>query len=180
MQKMVLLPYDRYERLVSAKGLNHAPSSEESDARQDNESVHPEPSVELEEPETNTTMTDDIESVVSSFPKKLKSRARSLLTYISPSVTWNAKGEVTIEGVNIPGSNIVDLVKVQLKDYKDLHPIGLDKFSDILKDINVPLSLLTSSRRVQTGQGILPPPPGSPVKRKRKDIPKRRAKWLRL
>jgi hypothetical protein len=86
-------------------------------------------------------------------------------------------GEVIIDGVKIPGSNIMDLVKVQLKDYKDLRPTGLEKFTDILKDTNVPLSLLTSSRRVQTGQGIIPPPPGSPVKRKEV---KRKTKWLRL
>ena len=180
MHKMVLLPYDRYQRLVAAKGLNH--THEKTNLRQENElvPVHPESSVEMVQPETETTITEDIENVVSSFPKNLKSRARSLLTYISHSVTWNEKGDVRIEGVVIPGSNIVDLIKVQLKDYRDLHPIGLDKFSDILKDINVPLSLLSSSRRVQMGQGILPPPPGSPAKRKRNVIPKQRAKWLRL
>ena len=123
-------------------------------------------------------MTQDIERVVSSFLKTLKSRAQTLLAYISPHVTWNDKGEVTIEGENIPGSNIVDLVKVQLKDYKDLHPVGLDKFLNILKDTNVPLSLLAVSRRVQTGQGSIPPPPGSLVKRKKKDT--QRVKWLRL
>ena len=101
-----------------------------------------------------------------------------MLAYISPHVTWNDKGEVTIEGGNIPGSNIVDLVKGQLKDYKDFHPVGLDIFLNKLEDTNVPLSLLAVSRRVQTGQGSIPPPPGSPVKRKKKYT--QRMKWLRL
>lgn len=174
MQKMVLLPYDRYQRLMTAKRSDENP--EESIARVENESG--ELSVKVEEPERLTKMSDPIERVLSSFPKSLQSRARTLLTYITPHLSWNENGEIVIGGTNIPGSNIVDLVKVQLKEYKDLYPIGQDAFSNILKDANVPLNLLASFRRVQTGQGSIPPPPGSPVKRKRKES--HRSKWLRL
>jgi hypothetical protein len=166
MQKMILLPYERYQRLLQQREASNVPSQETTTPNPDIEEVSPEP----------IGRQDLEEKLLSSFPKNLRSRARALLTHISTRVTWNDMGEVIIDGVKIPGSNIMDLVKVQLKDYKDLRPTGLEKFTDILKDTNVPLSLLTSSRRVQTGQGIIPPPPGSPVKRK----VKRKTKWLRL
>lgn len=196
MQKMVLLPYDRYQRFLSSKQTNETSVAE---SRQENlsepfTSTPPESATHVTTSDLEAPETSDIERVVSSFPKTLQSRARALLTYISPSVTWNEKGEIIIRGDKIPNSNIVDLVKVQIKDYKNLRPIGLEQFSDILKDTNVPLSLLTSSRRGQTGQGIAPSPPSSPVKRKkarkgpvppppgspvkRKDT--RKVKWLRL
>ena len=75
---------------------------------------------------------------------------------------------------------MVDLIKVQLKDYRDFSPIGVEKFDILLKDVNVPLSLLKSSRRQQHGEGNIPPPPGIPVKRKDENPKKLKAKWLKL
>lgn len=181
MQKMILLPYDRYQRLLSSQ--HSAPSNEVPENV--SEPLEAEKPVDQPNslPEYTAPSRDSgaIELVLPSFPKSLQSRARALLTYISPAVSWNPKGEVLIDGEQIPDSNIVDLVKVQLKDYKNFKPVGLEKFTHILKNANVPLSLLANSRRGQTGQGLpdtTPPPPGSPVTKK--PIQKQRIKWLRL
>ena len=140
MQKMILLAYDRYQRLLT---VHVSAKAEES-------------SLLSENPEVPKKAGKSVDDLLAFFPKTLKSRARALLTIISPRVTWNQRGEAIIGGESIPNSNIVDLVKVQLKDYKDIDLVGLGKFSRILRDINVPLGLLSSSRRDQTGQGKTP------------------------
>ena len=106
---------------------------------------------------------------------------QSLLTYIQPHVSWNSKGEVILKGTVIPGSNIVDLIKVHMKDYKDYRPVGNDAFGEFLVELNVPTSLLAASARHQIGKGTLPPPPGISVKR---NVPEKivpgKVKWFRL
>lgn len=177
MQKMILLPYDRYQRLLSssqvnssiAKGQEEVPSEQVTSVKE-----------EGTEETSNAFASKDIEKLLLSFPRTLQGRARALLTYIVPHLSWNAIGEVVIAGEKIPKSNIVDLVKVQLKEYKDFRPAGLEQFNLLLRDINVPLSLLTTSRRDQKGEGNVPPPPGSPVKRKRATSSVSKVKWLKL
>ena len=117
------------------------------------------------------------------FPKYMHNRLLTLLTYIQPHVSWNDKGEVTVQERQIPGSNIVDLIKVHLKDYKDFQPVGKEAFGKILSELNVPVSLLAPSARQQSGSGNFPPPPGIPLKRTHLEDsyrPKEKVKWLRL
>ena len=152
------------------------------------EQKDPEMSIQGEEPlDTNESFTQstleegkDKETLISRFPKSMQNRVRSVLEYLRPQVTWNDKGEVSIRGQDIPGSNIVDLLKVNLKDYKDFNPVGKDAFRKVLCELNVPMSLLARSARQQSGRGYLPPPPGIPTKR-REEVPvQRKVKWLRL
>lgn len=168
MHKMVLIPYDRYQRLLASKEPKSVSTMDEEPTIVDQNA--------LPDVSEQRTESEKIDKVVSYFPKGLRTRARSLLSYIVPRVTWNEKGEVVVDGNIIVNSNIVDLVKVQLNDYKHFRPTGLDIFTDIIKDSNVPLSLLASSQRVQT----LPPPPGSPVKREKVQRKAQKVKWLRL
>ena len=163
MQKLVLLSYDRYQRLLTAK--DNVANSTIVDAS-------PSPTIDI-------PVKDESERLISLFPKTLQARARGLLTYILPYISWNEKGEVTINGEKIPNSNIVDLIKVQLKDYKDFRPLGVEQFVTLLKDVNVPLSLLTLYQREQIGQGKLPPPPGIAVKRSAVIPKKPKVKWLK-
>ena len=65
-----------------AKRLNEP--SEEINSRQENETGQL--TVEVEEPVMEASVTQDIERVVSSLPKTLKSRAQTLLAYMSPHV----------------------------------------------------------------------------------------------
>lgn len=154
MKKMALLPYDRYQRLL----LRDQPPEAEKDTLM---------TLQTEKPlDTNESSTQSIpeegkdrETLISIFPKSMQNRVRSVLEYIGPNVTWNDKGEVSIQDQDIPGSNIVDLLKVHLKDCKDFNPVGKDAFRMLLCELNVPMSLLASSARQQSGRGYLPPPP---------------------
>jgi hypothetical protein len=182
MQKMVLLPYDRYQRLLSSSQEDSNNVKGQKTATQE---VIPSGQTTPLKPEgteetSDAKVSENIEKLLRSFPRTLQGRARALLAYIVPHLSWNEIGEVIIAGEKIPKSNIVDLVRVQLKDYKDFRPAGLEQFNLLLEDINVPLSLLTTSRRDQTGEGNIPPPPGSPVKRKRDSSTIAKVKWLKL
>ena len=191
MQKLVLVPYDRYQQLLTTSHENNSPPPiSERDQLATEKSI-------------KATVSNDnfTERVITLFPKSLQARARALLVYVRPYITWNEKEEITISGEEIPNSNIVDLIKVQLKDYKDFQPLGLKQFNLLLKKINVPLSLLAVSKREQTGKGSvssifhprssrkqnkqekIPPPPGKRIKRriqtgKQKTLEK--MKWLKL
>lgn len=188
MKKMVLLPYDRYQRLLTAKTIDDSKSTIEEEEGE--ESVRPKETLSTRDGVDSTDTSaeypsNNIEKLLTSFSKALRGRARSILIYIRPYINWNQKGEVTISGEKIPNSNIVDLVKVQLKDYKDFRPVGLQQFETLLSDINVPHTLLSASRRQQTGGSDIPPPPGIPVKRKSEEpehnAPSRqKIKWRRL
>ena len=184
MQKMILLPYERYQRLLLAKHEFPTTSTVDDSLQQQEKSSEEVTPICFERteipPEKQLSYEEDIERLIALFPKTLQGRASSLLIYILPYITWTQKGEVIISGEKIPNSNIVELVKVQLKDYRDFSPIGVEKFDILLKDVNVPLSLLTSSKRQQRGERNIPPPPGIPVKRNDENPKKLKAKWLKL
>ena len=84
------------------------------------------------------------------------------------------------------GSNINDLIKIQLKDYRSFHPVGAEVFSQLVQESNVPQSVLTQARRYQIGSGKtppppgkIPPPPGKPVRQKR-TIKALRHTWITI
>ena len=186
MQKMVLLSYDRYQRLMTSH--ENDSNTTQSDRREPEEQtvtrvedkVHIDPEVEGEVA-SGKELSSNIEKVIPLFPKSVRGRAHALLTYIAPYVSWDDTLEVTVSGVKIPHSNIVDLIKVHLKEYKDFCPVGAEKFGELLKNINAPQSLLTRSRRNQGGRGRqIPPPPGIPAKRKTYETDTVKVKWLKL
>ena len=176
------MPYDRYQRLLAK---DEPPKIQESSQVNTQEPV---PSTEVQQLvetkdiplETTVKAENSNEALLQHFPKSMQNRVRSVLHYISPHITWNDRGEVTLEEGEIPGSNIVDLIKVHVKDYKDFHPVGKEAFGKLLLKLNVPVSLLASSARPQSGQGTLPPPPGSPVKRTIQPFKPKAVKWRRL
>ena len=175
MKKMVLLPYDRYQRLL----LRDQPPEAEQDPLTTLQAEKP---LDANDSSTESTLHEekDKETLISRFPKSMQNRVRRVLEYIQPQVTWNDKGEVSIRDQDIPGSNIVDLLKVHLKDYKDFYPVGKVAFRMLMCELNVPMSLLASSARQQSGRGYLPPPPGIPSKHPEEVPVQKKVKWLRL
>ena len=185
MKKLVLVPYDRYQSLVSGQAKHESVTTPTIDPVQSIKDQTVLVENESEEKLAADSANDRVENLIRHIPKVMRGRARSVLSYILPYVSWNDTGEVSIKQRLIPGSNIVDLVKAHLKDYKDFRPVGKDAFREVLIELNVPKSLLTPSERLQTGKGQLPPPPGIPDKRSSSEpsvnLPeKKKVKWLRL
>ena len=179
---MVLLPYDRYQRLLSTSAETTIDSTtpSESPPMETNREDRTEPASD-HLGDTGVVGTEDsADYLVLQFPKAMRQRARSLLHYIRPHLSWNDRGEVTLNQRHIPGSNIVDLLKVHLKDYKDFHPPGEEAFGELLLKINVPRSVLSPRVRHKSGVETLPPPPGIPALPPKDDRVQRKIKWRRL
>jgi hypothetical protein len=96
------------------------------------------------------------ESILMSFPKNIKQKAKAILEHImnSKCLEWNDKGEISINNKTISNSHITDLIKCSLYPYKNIIPEGYDQFISELNSSNIPKTL------IQIGQGL--PPPGVP------------------
>lgn len=116
----------------------------------------------------------DEDSILLCIPKSRQYKAKALLNYIQhiPNMTWNDKGEVILDNEVISGSHISDVVKRCIFEYKDFCPVGLKPFYCFLLNNNVPKGLIVPIE--QEGHGLFPPP-GIPVKYKRKTI-----SWITL
>lgn len=125
-KKMVLIPYERYERLL--KNVDEPCVTSDGDHTSDDLGG----------------LKDDI--VLAMLPKHLQTRAIALLSALNGCVKLNEQGEL-IDSDNscIEGSHITDLIRATLYNYKHGHRFtGLDDFCRILAFRNIPLSLCTN------------------------------------
>ena len=119
MKKSVLLSYDQYQSLVGD---------------------HPE---ELKQ--SNKIYHEDL--ILSTIPKRMKNKAIALLSFIKNTpIVWNEKLEL-IEP-HIPKSNVCDLLKAVLWNYKSYTPVGLQTFVKALASYNVPETLIQHECRM--------------------------------
>ena len=91
-----------------------------------------------------------IEMIVRSIPKSMKKRAEALLAHLKERgdvITWDDMGQVLVDGVLIPKSNISDLVSDAMRSRKNFNPIGVREFYSVLNKINVPKDLVRNERR---------------------------------
>ena len=91
-----------------------------------------------------------IEMIVRSIPKSMKKRAEALLAHLKERedvITWDDMGQVLVDGVLIPRSNITDLVSDAMRPRKNFNPIGVREFYNVLNKINVPKDLVRNERR---------------------------------
>ena len=91
-----------------------------------------------------------IEMIVRSIPKSMKKRAEALLAHLKERedvITWDDMGQVLVDGVLIPRSNITDLVSDAMRSRKNFNPIGVREFYSVLSKINVPKDLARNERR---------------------------------
>lgn len=116
------------------------------------------------------------EEILQCLPKSIKNKGKILLQCINRSnmIQWNAKGEIVISNQEpITGSHIVDLIKYTLFPYKHFIPVGYEQFHQVLRDINIPQSLM-----IQKGGGL--PPPGLPDTRNQRPAVEQTWKWHKL
>ena len=93
----------------------------------------------------------DVEKVVKLLPGTMKSKGERLLTHLkrnSDKIKWKDNGELVVQDVIVPNSNIVDLVKYTISTYKtQWEPEALDLFLSVLRSTNPPYSLVGGKSR---------------------------------
>ena len=102
---------------------------------------------EKEEEETDSL---SVEMIVRGIPKTMKKRAEALLAHLKERedvITWDDMGQVLVDGVLIPKSNISDLVSDAMRSRKNFNPIGVREFYNVLNKINIPKDLVRNERR---------------------------------
>ena len=62
-------------------------------------------------------------------------------------ITWDDMGQVLLDGVLIPKSNISDLVSDAMRSRKHFNPVGVREFYNVLNKINVPKDLVRNEKR---------------------------------
>ena len=136
MKRMVLIPEERllrYEerdkqRVENRDGIMYG-GGEEEEQQEDSLSV---------------------EMIVRGIPKTMKTRAEALLAHLKERgdvITWDDMGQVLLDGVLIPKSNISDLVSDAMRPRKHFNPVGVREFYNVLNKINVPKDLVRNERR---------------------------------
>ena len=100
--------------------------------------------------EKEETDSLSVETIVRGIPKTMKSRAEALLAHLKERgdvITWDDMGQVLVDGVLIPKSNISDLVSDAMRPRKHFNPVGVREFYSVLSKINVPKDLVRNERR---------------------------------
>ena len=105
-----------------------------------------------EEPQEDALQEDalSVEMIVRGIPKTMKTRAEALLAHLKERgdvITWDDMGQVLVDGVLIPKSNISDLVSDAMRSRKHFNPVGVREFYNVLNEINVPKDLVRNERR---------------------------------
>ena len=91
-----------------------------------------------------------VEMIVRGIPKTMKTRAEALLAHLKERgdvITWDNMGQVLLDGVLIPKSNISDLVSDAMRPRKHFNPVGVREFYNVLNKITVPKDLVRNERR---------------------------------
>ena len=100
-----------------------------------------------EEPQEDSL---SVEMIVRGIPKTMKTRAEALLAHLKERgdvITWDDMGQVLVDGVLMPKSNISDLVSDAMRSCKHFNPVGVREFYNVLHKINVPKDLVRNERR---------------------------------
>ena len=100
-----------------------------------------------EEPQEDSL---SVEMIVRGIPKTMKTRAEALLAHLKERadvILWDDMGQVLVDGVLIPKSNISDLVSDAMRSRKHFNPVGVREFYNVLNKINVPKDLVRNERK---------------------------------
>ena len=131
MKKFILIPHEKYVRLFSPSEERSEPSerSEPADAKKENK------------------LSD--QDILSLLPEKLGDRGKQFLHFLKtePSIDWDEKGRVIIDGNILKFSHITDFLKDTLQPGKPIEPVEhLESWYAKLSN-SVPLSLVHAQRR---------------------------------
>jgi len=93
-------------------------------------------------------LEDDEDSVLGLVPAQLRTKAKGLLNLITTNpdlISFDSHNNVSISGTPIQGANFTDLFRSMYVHRKGEVP-GQAKFLRALKDMNVPISLISNTR----------------------------------
>ena len=146
MDKMMLIPVERYNRLQQRVQTGDGG------------------------PEESEPLSDDV--VMEAMAKNYKTKARALLGHIRNDgrLTWNDKGEISYKGVKVTGSHITDLVKDAMRPYSNFTPIGKDVFYQALAEMNIPRGLVNHQQGVLDMESYKRRKTGPPGIRRKKSV----------
>ena len=139
MKRMVLIPEERllrYEERDKQRTGNDLPEGIMYGGGEDSE--------ETQEDSLSAEM------IVRGIPKTMKTRAQALLERLKERedvITWDDMGQVLLNGVLIPKSNISDLISDAMRSRKHFNPVGVREFYNVLNEINIPKDLVRNERR---------------------------------
>ena len=139
MKRMVLIPEERllrYEERDKQRTGNDLPEGIMYGGGEDSE--------ETQEDSLSAEM------IVRGIPKTMKTRAQALLERLKERedvITWDDMGQVLLNGVLIPKSNISDLISDAMRSRKHFNPVGVQEFYNVLNEINIPKDLVRNERR---------------------------------
>lgn len=81
------------------------------------------------------------ELIINSVPKGCQKNAKLLLSHLRSKkdrIYWNQSGVVFIDGTQIPGSNIIDLINDACRKRKNIRAEGRQEFAAVLREIHTP------------------------------------------
>lgn len=188
VRKMVMIPYDQYERLKSNRDekpqVNFTPLPESTaDKLLEREQDPPHDAT----PVTTEEMSEDV--ILMGLPKVYYNRAEALIGHLrrSGKVKWNNRGEIIINDKVILNSHISDLIRDAMKEYQSFNPVGKQAFYTALYESNIPTGLLYNKKRhnnfePQYGEGSEIIPPGIPdaKPKKKMQVKTKPVKWMKL
>ena len=122
MKKHILIPYEKYCRLFLSSEAHPMETSEKVEKK----------------------LSD--EDILSLLPEKLREKGKQFLHFLKnePSIDWDEKGRVIIDGKILNFSHITDFLKDTLQPGKPIE--HLETWYEKLSD-SVPLSLVHAQRR---------------------------------
>jgi hypothetical protein len=140
MKRMVLIPEEKLMQYEQQKGgvINITPYTPNTGW-----STPPTPQYGYGKKEEERELSDDI--TVRGIPKTMRTRASALLERLKARpdiISWDDMGQVKIDGVFIPKSNISDLISNAMRSRKNFNPIASQEFFNVLNNLNVPRDLV--------------------------------------
>ena len=88
--------------------------------------------------------------IVETIPKSMKQRATLILNRLKTRpdvISWDESGQVSIDDVKIPQSNITDLISDGIRGRRNFNPTGSSQFFHALAKINMPTDLARNEQR---------------------------------
>ncbi|KAL7639170.1 UNVERIFIED_CONTAM: hypothetical protein RMT77_010704 [Armadillidium vulgare] len=116
---------------------------------------HDNEAVSTPEKEVKDTEEKDLKTISEySLPISVKNRGIALFNIIQNQIMWNKTGQIIIDDVPIPGSNIIDLISDLVRNWCRSPVTGWPIIKQKLRNINLPRSLILNTIRLEELENV--------------------------